>query len=311
MKIDHALPVAGAPRRRSQWLGVERRRWLFCYLGLLPIIVLFVFLRLIPILQTFLYSAFNSNVAQPMLQFVGFRNFVALWSDATFLDALKNTFLFGGGTVLASVPFALVLALMVNTRWRLTPMFETIYFLPVITPMVPVAIIWKWIYDPSYGLLNYGLSLFGVKPVGWLIYPDLALWAIVGVQVWKVLGYNMVILLVGLRNIPQEYTEAAAIDGASGAQVLRRITMPLLRPILLFIIVVTTINSFNVFTAVYVMTQGIQGTAGSTVRVLVYDIWENAFRFWRTGYASAEAVVLFVIVLLLTLLWFRLVRSAD
>jgi ABC-type sugar transport system permease subunit len=213
--------------------------------------------------------------------------------------------------VILSVPLALALALMVNTRWRLTPLFETIYFLPVITPMVPVAIIWKWIYDPTYGLLNYALSLFGVKPVGWLIYPNLALWAIVIVQVWKVLGYNMVILLVGLRNIPRTYFEAASIDGARGGQVLRHITLPLLRPILLFVIVVTTINSFNVFTAVYVMTQGIQGTSGSTVRVLVYDIWENAFRFWRTGYASSEAVVLFLIVLVLTLLQFRLVRSAE
>jgi ABC-type sugar transport system permease subunit len=205
----------------------------------------------------------------------------------------------------------LVLALMVNTRWKLTPFFEAIYFLPVITPMVPVAIIWKWIYDPQYGLLNYFISLFGFKQVGWLIYPNIALWAIVIVQVWKVLGYNMVIFLVGLRNIPSEYREAAVIDGASGAGVLRHITMPLLKPILLFIIVITTINSFNVFTAVYVMTQGIQGTSGASIRVLVFDIWENAFRFWRTGYASAEAVILFLIVLGLTLVQFRLIRSEE
>ena len=303
--------MTAAPRSQRRWLSMEHRRWLFCYLGLLPILALFLVLRVIPISQTLIYSVFNSSVVNPMQNFIGLDNFRRLPADATFQDALKNTLLFATGTVVLSVLGGLVLALMVNTRWKLTPFFEAIYFLPVITPMVPVAIIWKWIYDPQYGLLNYFISLFGFKQVGWLIYPNIALWAIVIVQVWKVLGYNMVIFLVGLRNIPGEYREAAVIDGASGAGVLRHITMPLLKPILLFIIVITTINSFNVFTAVYVMTQGIQGTSGASIRVLVFDIWENAFRFWRTGYASAEAVILFLIVLGLTLGQFRLIRSEE
>ena len=188
---------------------MEHRRWLFCYLGLLPILALFVVLRVIPISQTLIYSVFNSSVVNPMQNFIGLDNFRRLPTDATFQDALKNTLLFATGTVVLSVLGGLVLALMVNTRWKLTPFFEAIYFLPVITPMVPVAIIWKWIYDPQYGLLNYFISLFGFKQVGWLIYPNIALWAIVIVQVWKVLGYNMVIFLVGLRNIPCEYREAA------------------------------------------------------------------------------------------------------
>jgi multiple sugar transport system permease protein len=311
MQQTDALALRGAARSHRRRLSMEQRRWIFCYLGLLPIVALFVVLRLIPITQTLIYSAFNSSVVNPMQNFIGLDNFRRLPMDATFRTALGNTLMFASGTVSLSVLGGLLLALMVNTRWRLTPLFETIYFLPVITPMVPVAIIWKWIYDPSYGLLNYFLSWFGVKQVGWLIYPDIALWAIVIVQVWKVLGYNMVIFLVGLRNIPGEYREAAVIDGASGAGVLRHITMPLLKPILLFVIVVTTINSFNVFTAVYVMTQGIQGTSGASVSVLVFDIWENAFRFWRTGYASAEAVILFIIVLVLTLFQFRAIRSEE
>jgi multiple sugar transport system permease protein len=303
--------MAAAGTHRGPRLSMTQRRWLFCYLGLLPILALFLVLRLIPIVQTFIYSGFNSNVANPLQTFIGLENFRRLPLDATFRTALQNTFLFAIGTVVLSVLGGLALALMVNMRWRLTPLFETIYFLPVITPMVPAAIIWKWIYDSNYGLLNYVISWFGFKQVGWLIYPNIALWAIVIVQVWKVLGYNMVIFLVGLRNIPSVYYEAAAIDGADGIGVLRHITMPLLKPILLFIIVVTTINAFNVFTAVYVMTQGIQGTSGASIRVLVFDIWENAFRFWRTGYASAEAVVLFMIVMLLTLVQFRMIRSEE
>jgi multiple sugar transport system permease protein len=298
-------------RTRRKRLGVESRRWVFCYLGLIPVLLLFVVVRVIPIIQTFVYSGFNSDVINPTANFIGFENFRLLLEDDNFLLALKNSFLFAGGTVVFSVLGALILALMVNIRWRLTPLFETIYFLPVITPMVPVAIIWKWIYDPSYGLLNYVISWIGVRPIGWLMYPDLALWAIVVMQVWKVVGYNMVIFLVGLRSIPPVYFEAAAMDGASGWKLLRHITLPLLKPITLFVVVVTTINAFNVFTAVYVMTTGIQGQGGSSVRVMVYDIWENAFRYWRTGYASAEAVFLFLIILLLTLLQFRMIRSEE
>jgi multiple sugar transport system permease protein len=311
MQSTDTLAVAGVASQKRRRLSMTQRRWLFCYLGLLPVVALFVVLRLIPIVQTFIYSAYNSNVVNPTQTFIGLDNFKHLPADATFRTSLQNTFLFAAGTVLLSVLGGLVLALMVNTRWRLTPLFETIYFLPVITPMVPAAIIWKWIYDSNYGLLNLVISWFGFKQVGWLIYPNIALWAIVIVQVWKVLGYNMVIFLVGLRNIPAVYYEAAAIDGANGADVLRHITMPLLKPILLFIVVVTTINAFNVFTAVYVMTQGIQGTSGASIRVLVFDIWENAFRFWRTGYASAEAVVLFMIVMILTLVQFRMIRSEE
>ncbi len=311
MQRTDVFAMAGPPRVKRRGLSMEQRRWLFCYLGLVPILALFVTLRLIPIIQTFVYSAFNSSIVNPMQNFIGLGNFQRLPMDNTFRTALGNTLMFAGGTVVLSVLGGLLLALMVNNRWRLTPLFETVYFLPVITPMVPVAIIWKWIYDPQYGLLNYFMSWFGVKQIGWLIYPKIALWAIVIVQVWKVLGYNMVIFLVGLRNIPGEYREAAAIDGASGMGVLRHITMPLLKPILLFIVVITTINSFNVFTAVYVMTQGIQGTSGASISVVVFDIWENAFRFWRTGYASAEAVILFIIVLVLTLVQFRLIRSEE
>jgi multiple sugar transport system permease protein len=148
----------------------------------------------------------------------------------------------------------------------------------------------------------------GIGPVGWLIYPTYALWAIVAMSVWKVVGYNMIIFLVGIRNIPALYYEAAAIDGASAFQQFRRVTLPLLKPIILFVTVVSTINAYNVFTQVYVMTTGSQGAPGNSVRVLVFDIYENAFRYFKMGYASSEAVVLFAIILLLTLIQFRVIR---
>jgi multiple sugar transport system permease protein len=295
--------------RGRSLLSIERKRWVFCYAALLPVLAVFVVVRVVPIARTFALSLSESSLISLKSRFIGAQNFTDLLHDDLFLTAIGNTTLFAFATVALSVAFGMALALLMHQGFGLNPLYETVFFLPVITPMVPVAIIWKWIYDPSYGLLNYILSWFGVRPVGWLVYPNLALWAIVILSVWKVVGYNMVIFLVGLRNIPSSYYEAARIDGAAGAGLFRYITFPLIKPILLFVIVVTTINSYNVFTQVYVMTTGIQGSPGNTVRVLVYDIWENAFRYSRMGYASAEAVILFLIVLVLTLAQFRLVRS--
>ncbi|MBW7886160.1 MAG: sugar ABC transporter permease [Caldilineaceae bacterium] len=311
-QFPHKRAAADLPLRstgkRPFWT-VERRRWLFCYTGLLPILALFLVLRVIPILRTFLLSFFESNMVNPQADFIWIQNFQDLFGDRLFQVALRNTTLFAVATVLLSVVLGLVLALLMERTLRFGAFYETIYFLPVITPMVPVAIIWKWIYDPSFGLLNYILSWFGIGPVGWLVYPDIALWAIVVMSVWKIVGYNMVIFLVGLRGIPEEYREAAALDGASTLAMLRYVTLPLLRPIILLVLVINTISAYNVFTQVYVMTTGSQGTASNPVRVLVYDIWENAFRYFRMGYASAEAVILFLIVLILTLIQFRLIRS--
>jgi len=294
--------------KKRTW-SLERKRRTFCYLALLPILSIFLIIRVIPIIRTFALSVTDASLISLKSNYIGLDNFKNLLSDDLFLLALKNTTLFAFATVALSVSMGLLLSLLMYRKSTLSPLYETIYFFPVITPMVPVAIIWKWIYDPSYGLMNYILFWFGIKPIGWLVYPDIALWAIVILSVWKVVGYNMMIFLVGLRNIPSMYYEAARIDGAMGFGLFRYITFPLLKPILLFIIVVTTINSYNVFTQVYVMTTGLQGAPGNTVRVLVYDIWENAFRYSRMGYASAEAVILFLIILLLTLAQFKIVKS--
>jgi len=144
-----------------------------------------------------------------------------------------------------------------------------------------------------------------------LVYPDTAFWAIVIMSVWKLIGYNMLIFLVGIRDIPETYFEAAKIDGAGSGQIFRFITLPLLRPILVFVTVISTINAYNVFTQIFVMTSGPQGAPGNAVRTLVFDIYENAFRYFKTGYAASEAVMLFLIVLALTLIQFGVTRQKD
>ncbi len=282
---------------------------LFCYVALLPIVALFLYVRIIPIGFSFLLSFYKWNLISPRRPFVGFDNYLGLLDDENFILALKNTTIYSFSTVLLSTAIALPLAVFLSRKSRLSAFYQTVYFLPVITPMVPVSIAWKWIYDYNYGILNYGFSLVGLPSVPWLTDPDIALWALVVMGVWKVLGYNMVLFLVGIRNIPLEYMEAASLDGASDWQRFWRITLPLLRPILLYVLVTSTIAAYNVFTQVYVMTLGSQSAPGQAVRMLVFDIYTNGFQFFRMGYASAEAVILTLIVLGLTVVQFSLVRE--
>jgi multiple sugar transport system permease protein len=288
----------------------ELERWIFAYTALLPILLIYVVIRVIPILQSFWLSMTDLKMPNVPSRFVGTANFQELVTDGNFLAAIGYTTQYAVVTVVIGVAIGLALAvILAGALPRGSGAFELIYFIPVITPWVPVSIAWKWIYDPSVGLLNYVLSWFGVEPVGWLLRPETAKWAIIVLGVWKVIGYNMVIFLVGIRAISLEYYEAAALDGAGFWQSFRRITWPLLMPITLFVLVISTINSFNVFTPVYVMTQAAQGTGGITLKVLVYDMYLNAFNFQRIGYASAEALVLFLIILVLTAVQFRLIRS--
>jgi multiple sugar transport system permease protein len=301
-------------RRGTTTLRLNRltlAKYRFCYLGLLPIFAIYWVLRLDPIGRTFFLSFHDWHLIRPLKPWVGLANYRELLQDPNFLMALWNTTLFAVAVVALSVVAGLALAVLLAGRLRFTAAYQAIYFLPVITPMVPMAIAWKWIFDARIGILNYLLSWFGISPIGWLTSPDVAIWSIIIMSVWKVLGYNMVLLLVGLKNIPATLYEAASIDGAFGWRMFQRITLPLLRPILLFVIVVSTINAYNVFTQVYVMTTGSQAAPGSQLRVLVFDIYQNGFQFFKMGYASAEAVVLTLIILVLTLVQFRVIRVEE
>ncbi len=290
---------------------MQRRLYIFCYAALAPVLVLFAYIRLIPIARTMILSFYNWNLASAQKPFIGLANYARLAADENFLLALQNTTLYSVSTVVFSTLLALPLAVFLAGRSRLAPIYQTIYFLPVITPMVPMAVAWKWIYDANYGILNYGLSFFRVPAVGWLVNPQIALWALIIMSVWKVLGYNLILFLVGIRNIPAMYFESSSLDGASGWQQFRFVTLPLLKPIILYVLVTATINAYNVFTQVYVMTLGSQAAPGRAVRVLIYDIYENGFRYFRMGYASSEAVILTLIVLGLTLIQFTLIREES
>jgi multiple sugar transport system permease protein len=217
------------------------------------------------------------------------------------------------GTSVISVLVALVLAALLArfVRGRVGGAIELLYFAPVLVPMVPVTLGWREIFNYNHGILNSVLGIAEIPKQPWLSDPTMALIAVIILSVWKQIGYNMIILLVGMRAIPHVFHEAAAVDGASAWQQFRHITMPLLAPVTLFVVVITTISAYNVFTQVYVLASDVQGAPGKLVRVLVYDIFENGFRFFKMGYAASEAMYLFIIILVLTFIQFRFLRGSN
>jgi multiple sugar transport system permease protein len=241
------------------------------------------------------------------LRFVGFGNYTLLVQDPLFWRALLNTsyFVLIGGPL--SVLVSLGAALLINARLvRWKGMFRVIFFLPVMTALVAVAVVWRYIYHPRYGLLNYALGFVGIGPVDWLGDPLLAMPALILMAVWKNFGYNMIIFIAGLQSIPEQLYDSARIDGAGRVQQLRFITLPLLAPTFLFVGVLTMIGSFQLFAEPYVMTQGGPGDATLSVVLLMY---QQGFRWWNLGYAAAIAFLLFAIMLAGTMLQLRLRRG--
>jgi multiple sugar transport system permease protein len=303
--ISPLAAVNSVPRRT--WI-----RWRFVFLVLAPVMALFIYLRVIPTGQAVVMSFFDWELIKPAEKFVGLDNYSNLLKDDNFRLAFFNTTIFAVATTVISVALALLLAALLArlVTGRLGGALELLYFAPVLVSMVPVTLGWREIFNYNNGILNAGLGVLGIGKQPWLSDPTMALVAVVILSVWKQLGYNMIILLVGMRAIPRVYQEAAAVDGAGAWQQFRRITLPLLAPVLLFVIVITTISAYNVFTQVYVLASDVQGAPGKLVRVIVYDIFENGFRFFNMGYAAAEAVYLFLIVIVLTIIQFRFLRGS-
>ena len=285
-----------------------RSAWLF----LAPaggLIGLFFFL---PVTAGLLLSLTDFDIyaiaAPATARFVGLRNYLATLSNPMFWTAVKNTlyFVVVGGPL--SVAVSLGAALLLNApHVRLRSLFRTVYFAPVATTLVAVAIVWRYLYHPRYGLLNHVLGWFGIEPIEWLSDPQWAMPAIILLAVWKNFGYNMLIFLAGLQSISPELYEAAAIDGAGAWRRFRHVTLPGLAPVFLFVGVTTMIGYFQLFAEPYVMTQG--GPFGST-RSIVLLMYEEGFRWWRMGVASTIAVLLLLITLAGALIQIRLQRRA-
>jgi multiple sugar transport system permease protein len=284
----------------------SRAGWLFVAPALLAIGVFFF----VPVLAALGISLTDFDIYAVAdidnLRFVGATNYLRLLENPLFWKALGNTLYFVITGVPVSIAASLGTALLLHSRLaRFKAVFRTSLFAPVVTTIVAVAVIWRYVLHTRYGLLNYALGKLGIDPIDWLGDPDTAMPAIILFAVWKNFGYNMVIFLAGLQNIPDELYEAARIDGANRAQQLRHITIPSLAPTLLLVGILTIAGYFQLFAEPYVMTQG--GPVQSTTSVL-YLMYEEGFKWWNLGSASAVAFVLFLLMFAVTALQLWLVR---
>jgi len=302
-----ALPRAASPPRRRGVLREMRRQW-SAYLFLAPTLLLFAVFTIVAVGYAFWLSFHQWNILEPVKPYVGLANYARLLQDGQFGRAIVNTLVYTAASVPLTMGIGLLIALLLNTKIRARGFLRTLFYLPVITPLVIAAIVWRWVYNGDYGLLNYYLLQLGLisEPLRWLSDPALAMPAVIITTVWKGVGFAMVVYLAGLQSIPEDYYDAAKIDGADGFRRLKDITLPLLTPTTLFLAVISVLGALQVFTEIYIMTSG--GPLRSTTTI-VYHIYTTAFRNFDMGYAAAMAFGLFAMMFVFTLVQLRAMRS--
>jgi ABC-type sugar transport system permease subunit len=313
MRGTSAITKTRRPARAGLRMRTYRSQQLaFVAAVLLPLMAFFVVFWIYPIVRGLwgsltLWSAFN-----PEAPFIGLENYTRAAADSIFHASLRNSFVYSLMTVFFQTVLGLALALAVDASLRSRGLFRTIYFLPYVTPVIATALIWKFLYQPSLGLFNQVLTLANLPSQDWLLSTTEALPSIALYSVWKNVGFSMVIFMAGLASIPRDYIDAAKVDGAGGWQVFRHITLPLLRPTVLFVLVIRVIFSFQEFGPFFVMTsEGASlpgGPSNSTIVVAVYQ-WLMAFRELQLGYGAAMGTILFLILLVLTLVQLRTLRT--
>lgn len=301
--MTHHAQTMAAPRRAARWTRREQRSLLTGLLFISPWIVGFLAFQLYPFLAS-LYYSFTFYPILDAPRFIGLENYRNLLSDPRFRTALGNSAYFALFAVPLGTLVSVLLAMLLNTKTRGISIFRTIFFLPSITPVVATAIVWLWMFNPRAGIVNYVLALIGIRGPGWLGSPEWAKPALIIISIWGV-GNAVLIYLAALQDVPRELTEAAQIDGANRLQQLWSITIPMISPVILFNVVTGLIGAFQYFTEVHVMTGGSGRPADSTLMLSIY-LWQTAFQYFKIGYASAQAWVLFLIVITFTVGLFRL-----
>lgn len=279
-----------------------RRRGLVGYVFIAPWLVAFLAFEALPILSGFYHSFTDWTATGKAANWVGFANYTeALTRDPLFWTAVKNTLYYIGVSVPLGIIVAFALALMLNAKIRGTGVYRTIYYLPSVVPTVAAVIVWTFIFETRRGILNFVLELLGLPPIRWLSDPAWAMPALIIMSLWGI-GASMVIFLAGLQGIPQELYEAAEVDGANGWQKLWRMTVPLMTPTIFFNLIMSLVAAFQAFNNAFIMTNG--GPNNATLLYMLH-LYNNAFRYFRMGYASALAVMLFVVVFGVTFLVYR------
>ncbi|MCC7447978.1 MAG: sugar ABC transporter permease [Anaerolineae bacterium] len=286
--------------------GLKWEEYRTAFILIAPAMLGIVIFSFIPIIQAFSTSFYDAPLLSPRRTYIGLDNYITAFNDPVFIRSIVNTVVYAIGAVILQVILALGLALLIRDRLPGVGFFRSAYFLPVVTSLVVVSTVWKVMYNTNDGLINSLLRTVNITPQPWLTSPHLALLSIIIIGVWKEVGFSMLVLLGGLNNIPAELYEAASIDGARGWYRFWHITLPLLRRPMLFVVVLSTINAFKVFTPIYLITEG--GPVDST-QTMVYYIYQTSFKYFKMGYASALSFIVLALVLVFTIVQFRMLRS--
>jgi multiple sugar transport system permease protein len=272
-----------------------------------PNIILFFTFMLFPIIWTFVMSLTRYDLITPM-KFVGFDNFINIFKDEVALQCLRNTVVFTFITVPVGMVIALFLAVLLDSGIHFKRVYRAAFFLPSITSWVAIAVVWQWLYNPEFGLINYFLSFLGVPSIQWLTTSRLSLISVCIVCIWKNAGYSMLLFLAGLQSISTVYYEASELDGASPFQQLIHITIPLLTPTTFFVFVTSIIGSFQTFDIINLMTKGGPGRSSS---LLAHYLYQTAFKYMKMGYASALAYLLFFVIMIITIINMRFEKKSH
>lgn len=295
--------VAKMPEKRKASRKKRNDYKWFAILTLPTVGGLFIF-YILPFFQT-LYNSFNSISSFGIMTWNGIENYRRLFSDIDMAFALRNTLIYTVISVPIGICLSTLLAVLLNANIKGRSIYRTLYFLPSVTMPAAVAMVWKWLYNSDYGLLNYALNLIGIKGPHWISDPNMALYSIIIVAIWSSVGYNMIILLAGLQGISSSYYEAADIDGAGAFRKFFLITVPLLTPTIFFALIMALISAFQVFDMIFMMISQNSVVIKDT-QSMVYLFYKNAFILSDKGYASAIAIVLFVIIIAITAVQMKL-----
>ncbi len=279
-------------KKKYQWVGL---------LFVMPVVLGTLIFNVLPVLASLVISFTHWDLITPP-EFAGVENYLALTEDPFAVNAMKNTVFFALGSVILGLALSLGLALLVNQRLMGIQLFRLAYFMPFIVTVSAVGLVWQLLLNGKLGLVNLALGSIGIQGPSWLVDPQWAIFSVIIISVWQGAGYSMMIFLAGLQNVPQDLYDSAKIDGAGRWASFRYVTWPMLSPTTFFILIITIINSFQVFTLIYVLTT-VGGPEGRlrALDVWVFNIWQQAFSYFRMGYASSMAWVLFIIIAIITL----------
>lgn len=287
---------------------IDDQKKIIVFVAMFGLIVFNIIFFFIPLGYGIIGSFSNWNPLQNTMEFTGIDNYIAILQSSLFKISLKNTFVFSGSLIILRTGLGLVIAAGLYSLKRHDGILRSLYFLPVIMPIVAVSMVWEWVYHPRVGLLNMLLAAFGFAGKNWLMDKTLAMPAVIVMTAWKDIGYAVVIFMAALMNIPRNLYEAASIDGANQYKCFRHITIPMLKPTIIFIVITSLISYFQSFVQIFVMTEGGPGTA---TYVISYMIYNEAFENYRFGYASALSVILFIIILIITVIQLKVLSRGG